>query len=136
MIAEVPAVLWNYRDWGDRLVDEWLQTITGQLTPGQNLVIVPEQTKNMETHLTRDLLKWMSVIVTRLLERIRVSELFIEGGSTASAIIREAGWKRFVPFQELARGVVRMKIEERPDIFLTVKPGSYPWPANLWFNEH
>jgi hypothetical protein len=64
-----------------------------------------------------------------------VRELIVEGGSTASRIVRRMSWTRFFPCQELTAGVVRMKVGRSPNIHLTVKPGSYPWPENAFCGE-
>lgn len=53
-----------------------------------------------------------------------IRELFIEGGSTASAVLAELGICTLLPVNELERGVVRMKAKEK-DTCITVKPGSY-----------
>jgi hypothetical protein len=40
-------------------------------------------------------------------------------------------WKTLIPIQELAPGLVRMRVVKAPGIFVTVKPGSYPWPDTI-----
>jgi len=66
--------------------------------------------------------------VRQALSETTVRELVIEGGSTAYAVLRAAGLKSFVPVEELAPGVVRMRAGE---MYITVKPGSYAWPEKL-----
>jgi hypothetical protein len=34
--------------------------------------------------------------------------------------------------QELAAGVIRMKVHGTDGLFLTLKPGSYDWPPQIW----
>lgn len=70
-------------------------------------------------------------IVKNLFKIHKIDELLIEGGSTASAIARKMDWELFVPTDELLSGVVRLKVVNHPELYLTVKPGSYPWPANF-----
>ena len=55
-------------------------------------------------------------------------EIFIEGGSTAAAILEELNIKNLAPINELERGVVRMIAN---DLFITVKPGSYELPQQI-----
>ena len=64
-------------------------------------------------------------VITKLIEKASVNELFIEGGSTAAVILEELNIKMLEPVNELSRGVVRMKAG---DLFITVKPGSYELP--------
>jgi uncharacterized protein YgbK (DUF1537 family) len=73
-----------------------------------------------------------AAVVENVLNRADIGELYIEGGATASAVVRRLQWTRFFPCRELARGVVRMRVESKPNLRLTVKPGSYPWPENMW----
>ncbi|HVV06228.1 MAG TPA: four-carbon acid sugar kinase family protein [Puia sp.] len=66
--------------------------------------------------------------VRQVLSETTVRELVIEGGATAYAVLRAVGLKSFVPLEELAPGVVRMRAGE---MYITVKPGSYAWPEKL-----
>jgi uncharacterized protein YgbK (DUF1537 family) len=70
----------------------------------------------------------MSKAVREILKRKAVKEIFIEGGSTAAAILHELDIKKLSPVNELQRGVVRMKVN---DLFITVKPGSYKIPEQV-----
>jgi D-threonate/D-erythronate kinase len=70
----------------------------------------------------------MAAITKQLIEKAAVRELFIEGGSTAAAILQELNIKMLEPVNELSRGVVRMKSE---NLFITVKPGSYELPVEI-----
>jgi uncharacterized protein YgbK (DUF1537 family) len=70
----------------------------------------------------------MAKVVKKILEKGRIKELFIEGGSTAAAILKELGIKKLLVLHELQRGIVRMKAN---DLYITVKPGSYELPAEI-----
>ncbi len=64
------------------------------------------------------------------------TQLFIEGGETASSFFREMGWYRLIVKQFHDVGVVTLQPEDS-DRAVTVKPGSYPWPRGLLvFNEN
>ena len=75
-----------------------------------------------------DLRNKMADAVVKLTSQFPVNELFIEGGSTATAILEKMNITQLVPVNELSRGVVRMKAGE---LFITVKPGSYPLPGEM-----
>lgn len=70
----------------------------------------------------------MATAIYHILKKATPAEVVIEGGATAYAILNIVGWHTFIPEQELAPGLVRMRVAEAPDLFVTVKPGSYPWP--------
>ena len=68
--------------------------------------------------------------VYKILEGVEIGELVIEGGATANAVLERLGIDRLVPERELAPGVVRMRAA---GFYVTVKPGSYPWPDGFTF---
>lgn len=74
----------------------------------------------------------MAALVQRVLQEQRVGELLIEGGATAYAILRRAGLPIFFPEQEIAPGVIRMRVEGGSGLYVTVKPGSYNWPDFIY----
>jgi uncharacterized protein YgbK (DUF1537 family) len=70
----------------------------------------------------------MAEAVYQVFSKCVLRELFIEGGATAYAIIRRLGFSRFFPTEELAPGVIRMRVDGTDDLHITIKPGSYEWP--------
>lgn len=71
--------------------------------------------------------------VTRLIiKKTTIRELIVEGGSTAFAVINRLGWHSFSPVYEMQQGIVRMQVIGIDQMHLTIKPGSYQWPA--WWN--
>lgn len=71
-------------------------------------------------------------ITSSLNSKINLSEIVVEGGTTASEVVRSLGAARFKPVNQFGRGIIRMQIAERPSTHLTVKPGSYEWPEAIW----
>ena len=67
-------------------------------------------------------------MLKKIVEENEVKEIFIEGGSTAAAILKELRIEKLYVVNELQRGVVRMKAG---DLFITVKPGSYKMPEQI-----
>lgn len=126
----------------------WAAEITGYLQQKKQVIIAidPDSVAG-KTGLALHLRTVMARVVKEVLDQIIVQELIIEGGSTAAAILREIGITRLAPVQELATGVVRTRAIEtagcrpaecRPAecrleaFYITVKPGSYRWPLELW----
>ena len=107
------------------IVDEaWLQK-TGSIIKEKGKAIIAIDESN-ETALA--LRTAMAKAVTAIIERENIKEIFIEGGSTAAAVLEELNIKKMIPVNELSRGVVRMKAN---DLFITVKPGSYQLPKEI-----
>ena len=73
----------------------------------------------------------MDEVVAELVKSCPVQELLIEGGATAYSVLNYLKWKTLIPEQELEPGVVRMRVGRKPSLFLTIKPGSYPWPSGV-----
>lgn len=74
----------------------------------------------------------MAEVVSNVLSKVNVQELVIEGGATTSAILDNLNFTRFIPTFEYAPGVVRMKICDNETMCLTIKPGSYQFPEQIW----
>lgn len=100
---------------------------------GKTVDIVNKQQKviiaiNESSATAVELRTTMAKAVKKLLERSSIKEIFIEGGSTATAVLQELKIKKLDPVNELERGVVRMRAG---DLFITVKPGSYELPKEI-----
>lgn len=105
--------------------EQWVRRAADVLRGGKLVVAIEDAgVEGLVTAL--ELRTRMAWAIAQLLQRVTVGELIIEGGSTAYAILKEAGLSRFVPEQELAQGVVRMRVQG--GLLVTVKPGSYGWP--------
>jgi D-threonate/D-erythronate kinase len=102
--------------------EAWLQECKNVLEQKQKAIIafnneaIPPGASAVDLRIT------MAKAVKAVIEQNKIRELFIEGGSTATAILQGLGINHLSPVNELARGVVRMKAGE---LYITVKPGSY-----------
>jgi D-threonate/D-erythronate kinase len=102
--------------------EAWLQHCKNVLDQKQKAIIAFSSDAIPADALASDLRNIMASAVKAVIEQNSIRELFIEGGSTATAILQELGINHLSPVNELARGVVRMKAAE---LYITVKPGSY-----------
>lgn len=106
------------------ITDEWLQQTEAVIQQQNKLVIAIDESNETASALrTR-----MAIAVKKIVARDKVKEVFIEGGSTAAAILQELKITSLIPVNELSRGVVRT---ESGDLFITVKPGSYELPIEI-----
>jgi D-threonate/D-erythronate kinase len=87
---------------------------------------------SFETLPTHNIPKCLANIAFGVIGRIKLDEIFIEGGTTSSEVIRKIGWNRFRPVNQLGYGVIRMQVIDSPLHHIIVKPGSYKWPDSLW----
>ncbi len=108
-----------------RVIDEcWINETADKLKEKKKLIIAIDDTDDHAVMLRGKMAK----AVREILVREQVREIFIEGGSTAAAILDELKIEKLLPTNELQRGVVRMMAN---DLFITVKPGSYELPEEI-----
>ena len=109
------------------VMDKWAREVAGLLRERKQVFIAAGEMKD-EKKDPRLLTQKMAEAVHLVVTQCELRELFIEGGATAYAIIRRLGFSRFFPTEELAPGVIRMRVDGAEDLHLTIKPGSYGWP--------
>ena len=73
-----------------------------------------------------------AALVRTILDTAEISELFIEGGATAEAVLGALQYETFDVLAEYAPGVVQMRAVGQKEHYITIKPGSYPWPEGIW----
>lgn len=116
-----------------QLIGAWAKAIIHALSVhGKVIMAVDSVDCEGEGQLSIQIRAAMAATVRMVKEQIAINELLIEGGATTFSIIESLGYTKFYPIQELAPGVIRMKVEEDPHLALTLKPGSYHWPASVW----
>lgn len=127
-VAEFPETLLketisndHLYEWADNQAEFWGRTGQMIVTQGHRNVTFPGHAKALRSRLAE--------VVVRMLEQCAVGELLLEGGATAFALLEKKGWTTLMPILEFSPGIVRMAVSGKPNLFLTLKPGSYPWPA-------
>ncbi len=73
----------------------------------------------------------LAELVRRVKNELTIGSMFIEGGATASAIVRASDWKTLTVVDRLAPGIVSLVPRNNDQLIVTVKPGSYPWPSSV-----
>ena len=133
IVSYMPPNIFNAVDIDENEFDSWFSDVKGILQQHKKVIIAIDNRKSQKADSQSLGLK-LAEIAKRIVERTEISELMIEGGATAYAITRKLGWHSFIPQQELAQGILRMQVVGGNEIHLTIKPGSYEWPAQWKFN--
>jgi uncharacterized protein YgbK (DUF1537 family) len=81
--------------------------------------------------ISKQLAVWLVQLASAIVRQARIGRVYVEGGATAAALVDRMGWKRISVVGELAPGVATLGIEDHSSLELTIKPGSYVWPAAL-----
>ncbi len=114
-------------------INDWVEAIVHTIEKEDKLIIAID-TLECEgvSNIPCRIKEIFAVVVKKVLEKVSLDELLIEGGATAYAIIEHLAYKKFYPEQELAQGVIRMRIDQVKNMHLTLKPGSYQWTESVW----
>jgi D-threonate/D-erythronate kinase len=120
-------------DYQDLLV--WVEAICARLSEGSRVIISVNNSNGKDTQVSSQIRECMGMVVKEVFSRISIDDLLIEGGATASIILKYLEIKKLYPFRELEQGVIQMKVKKYPHLCVTTKPGSYSWPASLMINS-
>jgi len=82
-----------------------------------------------DTEVARRLSDEVVSVAVPVLQQLPVARVFAEGGATAAELVRRMGWARLEVRRELAPGVAMLAVEGKNNFVLTIKPGTYAWPA-------
>lgn len=114
-------------------IDAWFDEITGLMLKNGSVIIAVDRLHCKDApELPFRIRTVVATVIERIMQLTILDELVIEGGATASAIIEKLDYQRFFPTNELAQGVIRMKVQENEGLYITMKPGSYQWPESIW----
>jgi uncharacterized protein YgbK (DUF1537 family) len=119
--------------WGAELSVPAAEAITQRVVAAFDLH--PRAILNVGLPLVRDIAiaRRLSHFVVRIAEsvlrRVRIANVFAEGGATSADLVRRMGWARLTVQRELAPGVATLAVEGGKPTLLTIKPGTYVWPA-------
>jgi uncharacterized protein YgbK (DUF1537 family) len=115
-----------------KLIDQCAIEVSSVLRKGENAILAIGEPILPWKKAASEIKKSMAEVVSIVVYAVDVNELVIEGGATTSAILEKLNYTQFVPTFEYAPGVVRMKVCDNDNMCLTIKPGSYQFPENVW----
>lgn len=129
-VSYMPLQIITYTAESD--YESWANEIVHLLERNKKAIIAIDESLAANSNVTAaNLRAKKAMIVEMVLKKTPLKELLIEGGSTAAAIINRLNFNRFFPVSEPGTGVIKMHVAGN-DLLLTLKPGSYDWPANTW----
>lgn len=132
-VSYMPVEIINAEEFDHGAYGLWADEIISFIhLNGKAIISIDPETVTATNVSAKALRKKTALAVKKIFEKIKIGEILIEGGSTAASVIRELNIKSFIPIEELAQGVVRMKVKDNKNLFITVKPGSYDWPDKVW----
>lgn len=132
-VSYMPEEILRLAEIENEAFEEWGRVVSTMIkVEGRAIISIDEETTKGVPVSAGMLREKTAMVVNEIFKQVGIQELFIEGGSTAAAVIKKAGFKTFFPLEELAPGVIRMSVKEHNGLCVTVKPGSYEWPKEVW----
>lgn len=127
-VCRMPDELFQSADSENILLQRWSDQAAEFFENSRAVAIVIDRPIVRNMRIARQLRLAMGKAAQLIFQKVSLNELFVEGGATASEIVRCFDWNRFEPCDLFRPGVVRMKVLGTDHIRLTIKPGSYAWP--------
>jgi len=110
---------------------DWLMELKSKCSENKRLSIAISDKPIIFPNSQTELKSRLNRVVAYLLQNCKVSDLLIEGGATTYSILKSLSFNSLNPGTEIGPGVLRMKVNNTDNLWLTIKPGSYPWPERL-----
>ena len=73
----------------------------------------------------------LTQLAAAVLKQTAIRRVYAEGGATAVELARRMGWTRLTVVREVAPGVTTLAVNGDASVQLTIKPGTYVWPAEI-----
>ncbi len=115
----------------EKVYNTYAQEISKTIDKGQVLIIARPENELAGSFVLQRIIQLLSKTAGVLINKCNSGdEIFIEGGETASTIIRNQDTNLRIR-EVLGAGVVKLELNNS-GICLIVKPGSYTWPENVF----
>jgi uncharacterized protein YgbK (DUF1537 family) len=131
-VCPMPDALFNDTPGSGTLLAQWADCVLETLSASSQVIIAILQPVIKDSRLAKNLRMKTAALVQKIVSSAKINELFIEGGATAETVLRALQWGTFDVTGQYAPGVVQMRVPQEPDNYVTIKPGSYPWPNGIW----
>jgi len=118
-----------------RRIEDWREDIVKSLHKVNTIVLAVAIDNSGSRETAQQIQEAFSKSIAKALQESPIHTLVVEGGETAQAITSVLKIDRFFPTALLGPGVVEMSTRiDNPATFV-IKPGSYTWPASLWWGN-
>lgn len=131
-IFPIPSALLHADETFETSVQTWAEHIRRALLTHGLAITFVDHPLDHDPRIPTAIRRSFARMVTLLDQRRAFHHLLVDGGATAAAVTRSLAWHQLATAGVWAPGVVSLQPLAAPDVLLTLKPGSYPWPALLW----
>lgn len=129
LVFSLPQELAWGATFSSAAIEAVTQRVIGGLALGGRVILCVGLPQVRDAEVAGRLSEHIVRVAEQVLKQTRVERVFAEGGATAAELVRRMGWARLEVVHELAPGVATLAVEGDKNFLLTIKPGSYIWPA-------
>lgn len=119
--------------WGAEFTPAAIASVAQRVVAGfnenQRVILAVGLRRVRDVIIARNLSSSIVRVAEQVMKQVPVTRIFAEGGATAAELVRRMGWSRLTLKRELAPGVATLAVDRGEPILLTIKPGTYAWPA-------
>jgi len=130
-VFEMPAGLFHGTRGGELQRRKWASQTGNAFRRHRNIVMTVGETLSSQPGAARRLEQLLAGTARDVLASTSISQVCVEGGATAAALLGALKWTRLAVMHEYDRGVTAVKVEGAMNARVVLKPGSYAWPRRL-----
>jgi len=131
-VCPMPDALFGRVASPEWLAEQWMEDVLNALSREGRAIIAIPQPVLKDRLLAYELSVHLAALVESVISRTIIKELILEGGATARVVLDRLGWQALEVVGEYGPGIVQLCASDRRETLVTMKPGSYPWPAEIW----
>lgn len=110
----------------------WITTVQHSLATRGLAYAITGQPLRTDSNAAHAISDTFITLARQLQDTQSFGHLIIEGGATAAAVLQALGWNTLASAGSWAPGIAALHPRKAPSLLITLKPGSYAWPASLW----
>ncbi len=134
-VIDMPEKLYWDQNINEEEILKWANNIINTLKSEKKVVLTISHSGNTVADISCKIREIVGRTVLQVIKHTHLDDMLIEGGATASVILKYLDITRLYPFQQIEAGVIQMEAPGYPNLFITTKPGSYLWPDNLLLGQ-
>ncbi|WP_347838385.1 four-carbon acid sugar kinase family protein [uncultured Draconibacterium sp.] len=127
----MPDAIYENSSFDEAELKHWAENVVNNLKNKFNVIVSADQNHSNEANLSARIGRNTAELVKIVVESIPITDLLIEGGATTSEILKVIGVNKLFPGKLVYPGIIQMSTKEYPNMAITTKPGSYPWPDTV-----
>jgi len=131
-VCPLPDALFGHAVSSERVAEQWKEDVLSALGRESRAIVAIPQPVLQDRSLAHELSTHLAGLVESVISRMAIGELILEGGATAQAVLDRLGWQTLEVVGEYGPGIVQLCASDRGETLVTMKPGSYPWPPEIW----